>query len=248
MKIASQLFGPKDFSVGLMQEMLVTLCKFGFSPNMAKEIANVKSGMAKKVVDLFMEEMFASLKAEWQVFYKKYLNMDVDFSMLSIPRYPGLGWRLLIIAQGISSEQVFRAMKNLFKAWKNMGAECRDMSLDEAIPFNERDSKNGAYAIWVRDVRGADKIHECKSVYKIAAEKLTTETVTECLIHELKYFQETGKHLGGPNDETLCSGSRDRHDNAVSVGWNSVDNTLYVSWELKEHTGSRTAPCREVIY
>jgi hypothetical protein len=54
MKIAGQKkFGLGDFSVGLVQEMLVNLCRFGFSPDMVKKIADIKSGMAEKIVNIF---------------------------------------------------------------------------------------------------------------------------------------------------------------------------------------------------
>lgn len=39
--------------MGLIQEMLITLGKKGFSSDMAKEVANVKSGKAEEIVNLF---------------------------------------------------------------------------------------------------------------------------------------------------------------------------------------------------
>lgn len=52
MMIASQ-YKPSDFSEGLWHEALVTLGKNGFSPEMASEVANAKSGKAIEVVGLF---------------------------------------------------------------------------------------------------------------------------------------------------------------------------------------------------
>ena len=71
-ELASQSFSPKDFSVGLMQEMLITLCRFGFSPEVAKKIANAETGAAQKVCNLFLDytsdEILSSLKKSWEIF------------------------------------------------------------------------------------------------------------------------------------------------------------------------------------
>jgi len=53
MKIASQEYRPADFSLGQIHEMLVTLGKLGFSPEMAAIVANAKSGKAAQIVSLF---------------------------------------------------------------------------------------------------------------------------------------------------------------------------------------------------
>jgi len=53
MKIVRHIYGPKDFSVGQVQEMLITLGKCGFTPEMANIIANAKSGKADEVINLF---------------------------------------------------------------------------------------------------------------------------------------------------------------------------------------------------
>lgn len=192
-----------------------------------------RQGLTLEQVQLFIEHRnpfakvadgFAELKAEWRAFYKECLNMDVDFSMLTIPKCPGSGWRLLIIAQGVLPEQVFQAMKNFFRVWK-----CTDKSLDDLVIYNERDSRNGAYAIWVRDNREADEAHKNKSANQVKAEKLSTETLAEREIHELKYFRETGKHLD-INNVTLCSGSRYDDGDVPSVDWSRGSDGFSVSW------------------
>ena len=53
MKIASREYRPADFSLGQTQEMMVTLGKVGFSPEMAAIVANAKSGKATEIVSLF---------------------------------------------------------------------------------------------------------------------------------------------------------------------------------------------------
>ena len=51
--IASRVYKPSDFSVGQIHEMLITLGRGGFSPEMAAEVANAKSGKADGVIGLF---------------------------------------------------------------------------------------------------------------------------------------------------------------------------------------------------
>jgi len=48
--------------------------------------------------------------------------------------------------------------------------------------------------------------------------KVLTETLFERIIHELKFFQETGKHLDIDNI-TLCAGSRERDGHVPHVAW-----------------------------
>lgn len=51
MKIASQKYGPRDFSKRLIHKMLITLCEQGFSPTMADIVAD-ESGKAKEIVNI----------------------------------------------------------------------------------------------------------------------------------------------------------------------------------------------------
>lgn len=179
-------------------------------------------------------DLFTKLKLEWQGFYKKYLNMDVDFSRLSIPKRPGPGWRLLIIAHGVLPEQIFQAMKNFFKVRKGC-----DKSLNDLVVFNERDSQNGAYAFWVRDFSEYDK--------QIWAKGFRVQTLTECLIHELRYFQKTGKHLNGGSG-IFCSGSRDDDGTVPHVEWVRYYGELYIfgchpDYHFQDSFPSRAVSC-----
>ena len=222
-KLVSRVFGPKDFSVGLIQEMLVTLCKVGFTPDVAKEITNVKTGKAKQIMDLFgsVSPHFRDLRRAWEKFYQRFSNLTLDFSGIRIPECPGRGWRLLIIAQGITPEQVFQVCSKQFKTWKYT-----DRSLDEVVTQNERTTET-SYAIWVKDFQEADEIHKDKSADTVKEEGLLTETLTERFIHELARWNDTSNHLDIRNI-TLCSGSRYLDGDVPSVYW--YDDRLYVCW------------------
>ena len=92
-------------------------------------------------------------------------------------------------------------------------------NFDKIVIYNERDAKNGPYSIWVRDEVEADEKYKNLSANQIKGMNIKTETLVERLIHELKYFQETGKHLDIKNI-TLCTGSRYSDGNVPYVCWN----------------------------
>lgn len=143
----------------------------------------------------------------WERFYLKYFKLTVDLSGVKIPERTLAQikefTRLIIVAGGLTNNQVYDACHTAFKGkcWRYVD------DLNTGIPTNERESMNGAYAIWVRDTVEADEVHKNKSAEMVVAEGLKTETSLERNLHELKYFAETGKRLDLVN-VTLCSGSR----------------------------------------
>ena len=178
----------------------------------------IKAGQAKIVVEwLKQPEIDLSV---WTAFYQKYFGLTADFSGLKIPQKPTEGnWRLLVILQGLTNNQVYDACVKQFACWRYSD------NLDKVVPTNERDSKNGGYAVWVRDTVEADPVHKNKSANTIKEAGLKTETLLERMIHELVYFSETlqdggqaGKHLD-VNNVTLCSGSRDSDGSVPDAYW-----------------------------
>ncbi len=154
---------------------------------------------------------------------KKLFGKEYDLSNVIIPERPSDGrWRLLIIVD-LTLEQLYAKCKEQFECWR-----WTEDDLDKKVTWNERDAKNGAYAIWVKDEVEADENLKNNSANDIKAKGITTEALAEHLIHELKFFIETGKHLN-INNWTLCAGSRYDHCNVPSVNWRSVDE-LDVHW------------------
>jgi hypothetical protein len=155
---------------------------------------------------------YADLLLEWEQFYLKHFSPTFDFASLPVPVRPGDGWRLLIIAD-IPLEQVYEKCKELFQCW------CwTDGSFNEIVTWNERDAKNGPYAVWVKDNVEADEELKHLSASDIKVKGMATETLAERLIHELKFFTETGEHLDLKN-VTLCAGSRDSFGVVPGVCW-----------------------------
>jgi hypothetical protein len=119
-------------------------------------------------------------------------------------------------------QMVYDKCKELFGAWKYT-----NNSLDQAVPTNDRDTKNGHYAIWVRDRVEADEELKNKSANDLKEASTPGNTLLERLLLELKYFKETGKHLDIEN-WTLCSGSRDSDGCVPGVGW--YGDEMRVGW------------------
>lgn len=161
--------------------------------------------------------------AMWEKFYKKEFGLTVYLSKVTVPDNPGGMDRVLVIAKGVTLGMVIVALRNYFQV-----RVYRD-DLDAAITRNERDPENGSYAIRVRDYVEADEELKNLSADDVKARTLTTETLLERLIHELKYFLETGKHLDNAN-WTLCAGSRYADGGVPFVYWSPDDRWLGVDW------------------
>ena len=176
---------------------------------------------------LFASRFFTNVSSrsqDWQSFYKKFFGLDVDFSSVRIPDIRSCFDRLLIIPQGITPNQVIQAYRKL-----NIPILLYTEDLDSALDWEkeERNPKNGSYAIWVRDRQEADEELKNLSANQITEKGLTTETLTERLIHGLVYHSETNHHLDETNI-TLCAGSRCQHGFVPCVSWS--DGGLDVGW------------------
>lgn len=170
-------------------------------------------------------------RRSWEDFYREYLGMECDFSDVVIPEKQDGFDRLVIIAAGLLMQQAYDDCKEFFPCWK-----WTDGSLDEAVPTNDRDPQDGAYAVWFRDRVEADEELASVSADQLRERGVTCVTLLERLVLELRYFSETGEHLDRET-VTLCAGSRGRggrvvpdvrlHDGKLSVLWSCSDNASY---------------------
>lgn len=213
-------------------EVIVTLQvleKNGFTVEMMRQLRE-KGGdeKAKKIVALFLEAAavnasYDDLKKFWQDFYAKYFSLAVDLSAVKIPT-PVRGFnRLLIIIPGVSPNSVIAAQRNHFKTWTYTE------DLDTAINHNDRDTKNGSYAIWVRDTVEPDQKYRNRSANWVAENKVSGETLLERLVHGLRYWDEKKKHLD-INGVTLCTGSRDSDGGVPGVYFDPDCGEVSVYW------------------
>lgn len=205
----------KDFISALVQEVPVALPY------------NAKGRILKDVRKLFafaVVNLYADVVLEWEQFYLKHFQKAYEFSQLLISDCPGENWRLLIIVD-LLLEQLYAKMKELFPCLR-----WTDKDLDKLVNWNERDAKNGAYAIWVRSGVEADKEYKNHSANKIKELNIATETLAERMIHGLKFFDERGEHLD-IKYVTLCSGSRYSGGDVPSIGFNPGSGGVVVSWD-----------------
>ncbi len=181
------------------------------------------------------------LREEHERFYREELGMEVDFSGVRVPDEPGGFDRVLIVAKGLTIERVIAACRRHFAV-----STYRDNLSDADMKSNERTPAEGHYAIRVRNREEADEELKNLSAEDVLARSLKTETLLERLLHELKYFRETGKHLDADN-WTLCSGSRISYGCVPRVGWNRWDRGLCVYWANRSHRHGDLRPRAVVL-
>ena len=161
------------------------------------------------------------IRAQWQTFYKEHFGMNVDFSGVVIPDHQEGFDRILIIAKGLTINQVIEACRKHFKVWTYTE------DLDKAVTKNDRSPAEASYAIRIRDRVEADEELKNKSANQLAEEDINGITLLERLVLELFYFIETGNNLD-IDKITLCSGSRDSGGHVPNVYWDDVG--LDVGW------------------
>lgn len=160
-----------------------------------------------------------NILASWRTLYRD-MGIEVDFSHLRIPaRREGFD-RLLVIPQGLTIEAAYAYCATQFPCWR-----WTKKNLDEIVTHNDRDPKNGSYAIWVRDGQEPDEEWKNHSANQLAKKNISGVTLLEWLIYQPVYFKKIGKHLDMDN-WTLCTGSRYDGGDVPSVGWNGHDRMV----------------------
>ena len=192
--------------------------------------ANQKE-LTQRLCEVFaVKDDFGDVREVWQDFYKAQFNFDVDFSRVVIPECPGINWRLLFIAKGITMSKAFARCGELFKTWKYAD------NLETAIPKHARLAQQH-YAVWVQIGAEPDQEYLGKSTREADPDMKIGITVLERIIFELKYFLETGNHLD-VKGVTFCSGSRDSVGDVPSAVWSGDE--FRVSWY---YLGSSYSDC-----
>ena len=147
---------------------------------------------------------------EWERFYLKF-GVKLCLPDDCIPADPGGFGRVLVIAAGLTPSKAFGVCEAEFP--------CRcDEDFNLAVPTNERDPRDGAYAIRVRSGVEADAELAAYAANQVREGGLATETLLERFIHGLKVFTETGRHLD-VRGATLCSGSRGSDGSVPRAAW-----------------------------
>jgi len=164
---------------------------------------------------------------DWRRFYKNFFGITANLSNIRIPeKQPGFD-RLIIVSKGLTLNRVYDKCAENFPCSRYID------DLDKAVILNDRNPNKGSYAIWVRDRIEADEELENLSVDDLKEKKIPGITLLERMLCELKYWEETEKHLDIQN-WTLCAGSRDSGGDVPRVYW--YDDELRVDWY---HSDSR---------
>ncbi len=181
-----------------------------------------KKEVKKKISELFdlVVDEYTEIREDWEKFYKNFLGWSVSFSDVVIPTIPTEGsWRLLFIAKNLTPNKVFDAWT--FKKWRYTE------DLDANVTENVRKASY-PYAIWVQDNIEPDAEFLGKSTKNVDPDMKIGVTLLERMIHEAKYFSETGNHLD-VKGVTFCSGSRNSGGVVPYVNLYS-DGLVYVNW------------------
>ncbi|MFH1193676.1 MAG: hypothetical protein V1661_01635 [bacterium] len=160
--------------------------------------------------------------SNWQSFYRRHFNIDVDFSSVRIPEYQEEFERIILMPRGLTREMILKALKIAFPVFYYYD------DFDAAEKFNCRDALQGSYAIRVRDCVRADNQLKNLSARNLEQMGIAGITLPERRIYELKYFDETGRHLDDSGTVTLCSGTTDALGNFSGVRWH--DEKLDLDW------------------
>ena len=209
---------------GQMKELASAVLE-GIPTNLSAQRVQYLIGRKRKLAEEIKKILagtvhdFGELLSDWQKFYREVFGVELDLSSIHIPERRDGFDRLLVIAQGMTQNRIYAKCAELFRCWKYLD------NLDEIT--SDRDPKNGAYAILVRDRQEVDEELKNLSANDLKAKNITTETLPERLIHELKFFKEAGKHLDEKN-WTLCAGSRYPDGHIPYVRWHG--DSMRVLW------------------
>ncbi|MDO8604062.1 MAG: hypothetical protein Q7K40_01485 [bacterium] len=235
MKMEQTPKSPKFFTkigilIGFITEILIAIFS-QMTDSQLQYYIGKKESIRKQLREMFNQtDLYVEKREAWRKFYQKYFSLDLNVADVHIPDVPTEGdWRLLIIARGLTLNQVYDRMSKAFKCWKYSD------NLDESVTKNARDTKE-TYAIWVRVGVEPDEKYLGKSTYQADPDMKIGMTLLERMFLEISYFDETGEHLDIIG-WTLCTGSRRADGYVPSVGLD--DDRVRVHWDGPGSSGAR---------
>lgn len=157
----------------------------------------------------------------WKKIYKKWFNLEKDFSNLQIPKnYDPKKHFAIIVAKGLTIKEVIIAIRNFFSVYLYVEyfhiENIED--LDKNICQNDRTTEVGDYVVLFNKNVEADKEFVNLSANRLKVINHKGITLMERLLLEILYSDKTKKHLDIEN-KTLCAGSRDYMGNVPYVNW-----------------------------
>lgn len=173
--------------------------------------------------------------SDWVNFYKKFFGLDVSVEAITkaMPAKVKGFDRLIVVAEGLTVTDVWDACKKAFKCWE------LNRDLEAELRKSERGPVKTTTARWFRDQVEADEETKNFSADDLEATGAKGITLIERMLFELKYFDETGKHLDVKN-VTLCSGSRGSGGRVPSADWCGDEFGVDWSYADDRHSGLRS--------
>lgn len=230
-------------TAGMLKEVIATVVQAvpaELSYEDAERIISNKNLLIKGIKELITKRSPRNIEvtlAVWRDLYKKEFNLDVDMSEIRIPEHkPGFD-RLIVVAKGATLNKAYEACEKKFKCWKYT------YDLEKSVIKNDRDPAKNTYAIWIRDQKEADEELRNLSSVNLKRKGIKGITLLERLVFELKFFNETGKHLD-INNLTLCSGSSNSSEHELTVACQC--GRVEVDWQEVDCSGGLLRS-REVI-
>jgi len=117
-----------------------------------------------------MSELVKKQLVAWAKFYHEEFGIRLDTTKIKIPAHQN-GWNyLIVVAQGLTPEKIFAAMKRKMPAWKYLD------NLDSIESVRKADK---TYAVWVRDRQEADEELKDKSANDLNGDGTNCITLEE---------------------------------------------------------------------
>ncbi|MDB5266461.1 MAG: hypothetical protein JWN89_276 [Parcubacteria group bacterium] len=165
----------------------------------------------------------ADLQIEkWREFYRNHFGISLE--LVKVPVYQAPISSVIVIPQGLTLERVLEIYRWKYKSVN----QHTEVSLDELVSHNDRNPKNGAYAVWFRfrdDIRDGER--RVASATDLAYHKIPGVTLLECLVLRLKHFVESGKDFW---DDTLCNGSLTSDGSVPKLGRGPYPTKAQIRW------------------
>lgn len=190
-----------------------------------------KESIRKQLQEILNQiDLHAEARESMRKFYQKFFSLDLNVADVRIPGMPTEGdWRLVIVARGLTLNQVYARMSKAFKCWKYAD------DLDASVTKNARDTKK-TYAIWIRAGVEPDEKYLNKSTNQADPDMKIGMTLLERMLLEIAYFDEEGKHLDIVG-WTLCTGSRRADGYVPCVCWSG--EKVRVGWSFLDRSDAR---------
>ena len=217
----------EDLKEGLIPNDLVlgldVLQENGLSLKMFRKLTKVGGDeKARRIIAILNEPVskYYRLIKEWEDFYLKHFNAPIDLKNVVIPEPPRQEKRLLIIVPAISVDRVIKAQQKHFKVRMEVSGPPAKLKNVHA--------NHGPYAIWVAESRETFLKLRNKSANWATENNFEGVTLQERLLHDFKYWDETGQHLD-VECMTLCGGSRFANGLVPFVNYEEKENEVLIS-------------------